>query len=177
MRKVSGKLRKGCWIGLSVVLVLFLGVGLFFGPAVSDFLKVYGWDALRKPPKHAYSATSEQNLKALYQGMTLYHESEGQFPEASGWMDAIRTRLLSNDLARGEAEKKLVRPDLLGNTNEFGYAMNEVASAKYRDDLKDLAKTPLIYESKQTKKNAVGDGTSDRIGLAIAVDGTIIQAP
>lgn len=175
--RVAGKRRKGCLIASGVVAAAVLGAGIFYGPTLLDFLKVFGIEGLQKPEKHAYSATSEQNLKALYQGMLLYHESEGQFPEASGWMDAIRPRLLSNDLAKGEADKKLIRPDLAGSPDTYGYAMNDLASAKYKDDIKDPAKTPLLYETKQTSRNAKGDGKEDRIGMAIAVDGTILRNP
>ena len=169
------KSRKGCKIGCAVVVILLIGPAWFYGPALIDFLNTYGIFFWRKPEKHAYSATSEQNLKAIYQGLMLYHESEGQFPNSDGWMDAIENRIKSNDLAKGESGKKLIRPDLLTHPGEFGYAMNDAASAKYKDDVKDPATTPLIYESKETAKNAHGDPAKDRDGLAISVSGAIIK--
>jgi hypothetical protein len=169
------KSRKGCKIGCGVFVVILVGLGVFLGPTLSDIVKVYGWDFWRKPDKHAYSATSEQNLKAIYQAMSLYHESEGQFPDASGWMDAMQNRLESNDLKKGEAKKKLIRPDLIGQADQYGYSMNDAASAKYKDDIKDPSTTPLIYESKETTKNAHGDPTKNRDGLAISVDGKILK--
>ncbi|MBC8063858.1 MAG: hypothetical protein H7Y17_03445 [Chlorobia bacterium] len=171
------RVRKGCWIVFGILGTMFLAVALFYGPAVCDFIGVYGLDALSKPEKHAYSATSEKNLKAIYQGMMLYHESEGQFPDASGWMDAIENRLQSNDLAKGEGAKKLIRPDLGGNPGEFGYAMNDAASAKYKDDVKDPSNTPLVFESKATSRNEHGDPEKSRSGLAITVDGKILKGP
>jgi hypothetical protein len=167
--------RRGCKWALLIVGLAFLGVVLFYGPTVCDFVKTYGIDALRKPEKHAYSATSEQNLRALYQAMSLYHESEGQFPDANGWMDAIENRLQSNDLKRGEGLKKLIRPDLAGQAGKYGYAMNDLASANFKDDIKDPSTTPLLYESKLESKNAHGNPADDRIGLAISVDGKILK--
>lgn len=169
------KRKKGCLIAAAVLGALFLGAGAFYGPAILDFYKVYGPDILSKPERHKYAATSEQNLKAIYQGMMLYHESEGQFPLAEGWMDAIANRLKSNDLEKGEAEKKLIRPDLAGTSGAFGYAMNESTSGKYKDDVADPGTTPLIYESKQTARNAKGDARDDRDGLAISVSGAILK--
>ncbi len=171
------KFRKGCKIGCTTLGVIFLGLVLFYGPALCDFAKVFGKDLLTDPEKHAYSATSEENLKAIYQAMEIYHESEGQYPEANAWMDAIQNRLKTNDLKRGEEQKKLIRPDLLGQEGKFGYAMNSAASGKYKDDVPDPSTTPLIYESKETGKNAHGDPKENRDGLAIAVDGTILRGP
>ncbi len=168
------KNRRGCKIGCGIVGALFLGVILFFGKPACDLLKHFD---IIPPPKHEYSATSEENLKALYQAMSMYHDSEGQYPEANGWMDAISNRLKTNDLQKGEEMKKLVRPDLLEQDGKYGYAMNDAASAKYKDDIKDPAKTPLLFESKTTEKNAHGDPKESRIGMAITVDGTILKQP
>lgn len=169
------KSRKGRKIGCSIVAVILLAVTWFAGPPLLDLGR--GGFLSCAPPKHEYSATSEQNLKAIYQAMMLYHESEGQFPEASGWMDAIGNRISSNDLKKGEEKKKLIRPDLLGQDGKFGYAMNPAASAKYKDDVKDPSTTPLIFESKETARNANGDPEKSRDGLAISVDGTILKQP
>ena len=169
------KSRKGCWTVVWLLAAVLLAAALFYGPTLLNFLNVYGIDALRKPEKHRYDATSEQNLKALYQGMMLHHDSEGQFPPADKWMDAIESRLRTNDLLKAEEKKKLVRPDLSGQAGAYGYAMNDVAGDKYKEDIKDPATTPLIYESKQTARNAHGDPATDRDGLAIAVDGSILR--
>jgi hypothetical protein len=169
------KSRKGCWVVLGIFGFVFLAAALFYGPAISDFLKVYGIESLTKPERHKYNATSEENLKALYQGMILFHDSEGQFPPADKWMDSIESRLRTNDLIKAEEKKKLIRPDLVGQPNKFGYAMNDLAGTKYKEDVKDPATTPLIYESKQTGRNAHGDPTTDLDGIAIAIDGNIIR--
>ena len=167
------KRRKGCWIATAIVGLLLICAGVFYGPTLRDFWKVYG-PVLGPVERHAYRAGSEENLKAIYQGLMLYHESEGQFPNANNWMDAIKNRIKTNDLIRGEAEKKLVRPDLLGQADQFGYAMNDSVAGKYKDDISDPDHTPLIFESKSKVRNAHGDPKSERTGLAISVSGKVL---
>ena len=172
---VKKRRRKGCLIGCGIVGVIVLGGAIFYGPVLNDFYKRGMFDFILHPVRqHAYSATSEQNLKALYVALGLYHESEGQYPDSTHWMDAIENRINTYDLAKGEAEKKLIRPDLLGQDGKFGYAMNDAASGKYKDDIKD-PKTPQIFESKDVSRTAHGDPAKVRQGLAIAVDGTILK--
>jgi hypothetical protein len=127
-----------------------------------------------------YNATTESNLKAIHTALMLYHDSEGQFPEASGWMDAIQNRLLVNDMTGEEAAKKLVSPSLQGKTGQFGYAMNDKAGAKYKDDIDP--KMPLVFDSSDTARNAHGSPDTlapkpprDGQNLAVAVDGTILK--
>jgi len=172
--KPPKKRRKGCLVVLGVLALAFICAAIFYGPTLWDLYKTYG-DALFKPEKQKYSATSESNLQALFQGLRLHHDSEGQFPNADRWMDDIENRLKSNNLAKGEAEKKLIRPDLLGQAGKFGYAMNDAVSGKYSGDVSKPGETILIYESKQNGRNAHGDPTNDRDGLAITVDGTILK--
>jgi hypothetical protein len=68
--------------------------------------------------------------------------------------------------------KKLIRPGL--SEGQFGYAFNDAASGKYKDDLKEPAKTALVFESMETQKNAHGDPARLRKGIAISVDGTVL---
>ncbi len=128
-----------------------------------------------------YQATETGNLKSLYTAMMLYHESEGQWPQAAGWMDAIKNRVVSADLAKGEADKKFVSPSLSGKAGQFGYAMNDKASGKYRGEIKD-PKVPLLFVSSNTSRNAHGDPKQlvpmpARPGgnLGITVDGSIVK--
>lgn len=170
------KRRKGCWITSGVFAAILVVAGLFFGPTLKDFYKRGLLDFILNPPKkHAYSASSEENLKALYTAMALYHESEGQYPDASGWMDGLKGYLEPNDLQKGEGQKKLIRPDFLGQDGKYGYAMNDAASAKYKEDIKAPKDTPLIYESKDTGRNAHGDPAKQREGLAISMTGEILK--
>jgi len=128
-----------------------------------------------------YNASEVNNLKALYTAMMLYHESEGQWPQGNGWMDAIKNRVATADLAGGEADKKFVSPSLAGQPGQYGYAMNDLASGKYKGDIKDK-KTPLLFDSSDTSRNAHGDPAKllpkpPRPGgnVGIAVDGTILK--
>src|SRR5690349_2498627 len=93
------KSRKGLKIGCGILGVLFLGAILFYGPVLYDFWKRGFFE--KAPEKHAYSATSEKNLRAIHQAMVQFHESEGQYPDSSKWMDAIENYIHSNDLQKG----------------------------------------------------------------------------
>jgi hypothetical protein len=173
----KGRALKRVGIGCLGLVVVLAALVAFTGPGkdVQNLWRNGAIQALLFPPaKRTYTATNESNLKALHTALMLYHESEGQFPAANGWMDAIGPRIATSDMAAGESEKKLVRPDLAGKANEFGYGLNAKAAGKYKDDVGD-GKTLLIYESKQTARNAAGDPATDRDGMAITIDGTIVR--
>jgi hypothetical protein len=166
-------------IGCAVVLIVLV---MMFGKTVKD-LWSHGFfeAALSSEQTRKYNATSENNLKTLYNAMTQYHESEGQYPDAKKWMDAIKSFGSASDLAKGEADKKFVTPSLEGKPGQFGYAMNDAASKKYKGDIKD-PKTVLIFDSSDTSRNAHGDPKAllpspARPGgnLGIAVDGTLVK--
>lgn len=142
--------------------------------AVLTAIKIYQEQAADSKT-HDYSGNSIENLRRMRTAMLLYSDSEDHFPEGNGWMDAIDTRLQTADLNKGEAEKKLVRPDLLGQSGLYGYAMNDACAGKFKGDIKDPNLTPLIFESSETGKNAHGDPAKIRKGIAITVDGTIIR--
>jgi hypothetical protein len=129
-----------------------------------------------KPPPHAYAGDSKDNLRMMRTALLGYEESEGLFPEAGGWMDAIQNRLKTDDLKKGEGAKKLIRPDLLDQSGKFGYAINDKVGGQYHGDIKD-PKTPLIFESTPTDRNAHGDPATigKAGGLVITVDGTILE--
>lgn len=151
--------------------MVLVGLTIWLWPFIVYFLT-----HLQGDPERSYHGSSVDNLKAMYNAMNLYHDSEGQFPDSAGWMDAIQNRIYEADLKKGEAEKKLIRPALSGNAGQYGYAMNDEASKKYKDDIKDK-KLPLIFESTATERNAHGDPKTLRRphGLAISVDGTILE--
>ena len=105
----------------------------------------------------------------------LYHESEGQFPVAKGWMDAIQNRMRASNMSPEEAQKKLVRPDLMPpKAGVFGYAMNDALSGKYKGDIKN-PKTVLVFESIQTDRNAHGDPSTAKGRMGVAIDGSIVR--
>lgn len=146
--------RRNCSIGCAAALVVLAGVGVWVGPVVRDFVRA-GFLS-QSDDRRVYSGTSMENLKALHAAMMLYHESEGQFPKAEGWMDAIEDRLVTATLPREEAVKKLVNPVLPEAEGVYGYAMNSAASGKFVDDIEDPAATPLIFDSRDTGRNAHG---------------------
>jgi len=123
----------------------------------------------RAPAKKKYAAPGTERLMAIHTALSLYHDPEGQFPAANGWMDAIENRLATNDLKKGEAEKKLHRPDL--PDGQYGYSINAEAAGKYKDDLKPGA--ALVFESKATTRNASGNPKTDASGASIGIDGKV----
>jgi hypothetical protein len=166
-------------LGCTVVLVALI---LMFGQTIRDLWSHGFLDAYLSPDQtRKYNASSTSNLKMLYNAMSQYHESEGQFPKSTNWMDAIKSYGAASDLAKGEADKKFVTPSLAGKPGQYGYAMNDVASGKFKGDLKD-PKTVLIFDSSDTSRNAHGDPKKlapapARLGgnLGITVDGTIVK--
>jgi hypothetical protein len=167
----KAKLKLGCLI---VATLAFSFVAWFYGPLVLALWHIGLFD--KKSEAHAYDGTSVDNLKYMRTALLGYEESEGQFPEASGWVEAIQNRLNTDDLKKGEAVKKLVHPEFVGQPGKFGYAFNDALSQKYHDDIKD-GKTPMIFESTTTDRNAHGDPAKLRKpgGLAIALDGTVLK--
>jgi hypothetical protein len=163
-------------IGFGIVAAIALLV-LFATPQGKDFRNLWSNGTIQAmlfpAAKRTYSASDQKNLEAICQGLMLYEDSEGQFPKANGWMDAIENRIKVSDMNGNESNKKLVRPDLSGKPGEYGFAINDKAAGKYKDDAG--AKTILVYESKQTVRNAHGDPARDRDGMAINVDGTIVK--
>ena len=172
-------------VGAGLLIVVALGAGGLFltapGQAIRD---IWGTGALQaamsEPEMRAYHASTESNFKAIYTAMKIYEESEGAFPPADRWMDAIKGRMVVSDMTEEEAAKKLVSPSCVGKAGEFGYAMNEAASGKYSGDLD--AKMPLIFDSSDTKRNASGSPekllpSPPRAGknMAVSVDGKLID--
>ena len=170
----------GCLGVLSLVLVVFLFTPL--GHTIRTLWKRGYLDSYVSPDsERKYQAGETENLKALYTAMNLYHESEGQYPHANGWMDAIKSRTSTSDLAKGEADRKFISPSLADKPGQFGYAMNDDASAKYKGDLKN-PKEPLLFVSSDTSRNAHGDPKKllpnpPRPGgnIGIAIDGSIVK--
>jgi hypothetical protein len=127
-----------------------------------------------------YNANNEANLKALRLALMAYHESEGEFPDASGWMDAIKSRVKVDNMSSAESDKKFVNPLYPAKTGVFGYALNDAASRKYKGDLKK--NTILIFDSTDTAWNAHGDPVKLRPAkpfpggqVGITVEGSIVR--
>jgi hypothetical protein len=140
----------GCLAALVIAWQAYLWV-----PVLWDLWRAgYG----QTEAQHGYSATNQDNLRALHTALMRYHESEEKFPPADKWMDAIEPYLYTEDLKKGEEQKKLVHPMFWPpNGRDFGYALNDACAGKYKDDIKDPDNTPLVFDSKDTSRNAHGD--------------------
>ena len=124
----------------------------------------------------AYKGDIIDRLKAMQIAANLYHSSEDVYPKVDKWMDDLLIRLQTQNLKKGEAEKKLRRPDVEANPDQYGFAINTAVAGKYKGDLKD-PKTILIFECKETKKNASGDPKTEGKpnGEGITISGEIVK--
>ena len=160
------------------LVVLAILTGLYFSGPGQAFRDLWRHNVIQslisKPAERDYEPGRRANLNALYVAIMLYHDSEGQFPASSGWMDAIKNHLHTTDMSDQEARKKLIRPNMPNpGPNDYGYAMNDAASLKYKGDIKDPS-MPLLFESPDLKWNAHGT-PAPQGGLGISVAGQIVQ--
>lgn len=160
------------------LLVVGLGAAVFFGyPVVQNYLVAKRNGFLDPVEREGYAPTTQGNLKAIHTALMLYADSEGQFPEGSGWMDAIENRLQTNKLKAGEGLKKLRSPRFSGDS-EYGYALNPACAAKYPGDIREPNKTILVFDTEESKKNASADPSSGlKGGLGITVSGDVVELP
>ncbi|MEZ0326130.1 MAG: hypothetical protein ACAH95_09500 [Fimbriimonas sp.] len=180
---MAGKAKVLKRFGWGFLALAVAGVGFLFltepGKAYRDIWRTGAVQAaIAGTEMRQYNATTEANLRAIHTALMMYHDSEGQFPLAEGWMDAIQNRIGTADMEGSEAQKKLISPSLQGQPNQFGYAMNDKASGKYKDDLDP--NIPLVFDSSDTSRNAHGSPEKlapnpPRAGqnLAISVSGKL----
>lgn len=155
---------------LGVVGAVIVGLCIWMSPLIRALIKV---GLPSDTEQRTYSATSIENLQAIRTALLLYHDNEGQFPEASGWMEAIQPMLKTNDLSAEEAGKKLKNPSITDlKPDEFGYSLNPACSAKYKGDLPET--TILVFESPaDRKRNAAGNPNSAEGLHGITIDGNV----
>ena len=155
-----------------MVLVIIVGVGIWAYPTIRDLLTLAPHDE----KKIGWTPGTEVNLKALYTGMMLQHDSDGQFPQGAQWMDLVIKRVRNETLQAGAENEKFIDPRAGARSGEFGFAMNDAAAGKYKDDIKDKT-MPLIFESTDTKWDAHGDPTKigRKNGIGISVEGKIVR--
>ncbi|MBX3112197.1 MAG: hypothetical protein KF857_09325 [Fimbriimonadaceae bacterium] len=159
-----------------VAAVVALGVigaaWYYFGPLVG-FLNRTGY--LEGTTRRTYKGDSVANLKAIQTAIMSYYDSEGQFPDGSGWMDEAFNRMKTADMADSETKKKLHGPS--GGESGFGYSFNEALSQKTKSEAGDPATTVLAYESHDAAWNAHGDpGAEAKIdpqAKAVTLDGQV----
>jgi hypothetical protein len=148
--------RKRMKKGFQALGIVVLALAAYFGyPIARVALAAVRQGFFEKSQPEKYVSTTQSNLQAIYKGIMLYHDSEGQFPASTGWMDAIQNRIQSGTMTSEEAAKKLVDPSFAGQLGKYGYAMNDAVSQKYLGDLKDKS-TILVFMSSDTGKNAHG---------------------
>lgn len=174
MRTQRAAVKKPVLIGCSVVGVVLIALALFYGPTLLNLSKAGFFSSA--PEKQAWHPDTEKNLKALYTGMKLQHDSDGVFPNSAQWMEKVQNRVKTETLKKGDEAKKFVDPAAGGAPGVYGFAMNDAASEKYIDDIKDK-KMPLIFESTETGWNAHGDPAKigRKGGIGVAVDGSIVR--
>lgn len=170
--------KKGLKIGCGILALAALVFGIWLYPTIRDLASLGLFD---RASRHDYTGTVQQNLKAIHTALMLYHDSEQQFPAASGWMDAVKTRLKTDDLNKDQEFNKLRDPRVAGKDSEvYGFAMNRAVQGKYKDDIKDPDHTILVFCSSKLGWNAFGDpavdGPRDELrggNLAVTVSGKI----
>lgn len=138
-----------------ILLVLALGIGFILFKLGPTAYVAWKRGFFTPQMRSTYDGSTDENLKNLRQALMMYQESEGQLPDASGWMDAAWLRTKTADLTEEEARKKFRVPGMTGE--DFGYAMNSELSQKYGGDLPQ--DTILLFDSKDLKWNASGKPT------------------
>lgn len=164
---------------IAVILVIFVYFAGRVGQAAWVFYKHGIFDA--PTGDRIYHGDRIARLQALRTALMAYQTSEGQFPDASGWMDAITNRIQSDDMATQQSDRKL-RDPAVSDRAGYGFGFNSALSNKYIGDIKNQDTTVLIYTSKDTAKNAQGDPNKSlpeppRGGenLGITVSGKVIK--
>ncbi|MDX2065545.1 MAG: hypothetical protein SFX74_07380 [Fimbriimonadaceae bacterium] len=158
-------------IAVGVVAIVVIGLGIWVGPVIRDVIRA---GFLESVSVEKYRAGREENLRAIHTALTLYHDSEGAYPPADRWMDAIENRLRINKMTAEEALAKLRTPGAKGDA--FGYALATTAAEKYRDDIPGDPKL-LVLEAPNAPRNHAVDGRPSAERWAITVDGKILPAP
>lgn len=153
---------------LAALIVFVVGLAVWLGPVVASFNRAGFFE---KAEQQTYEGTSADNLRALHTALMLYQESEGQLPQAAGWMDAAKTYVRTADLLPGQEMRKFVHPDNEGKDQAFGYAMNPDAESKPTAELPPT--TVLLFESEDPAWNAHAQPEGQ--GLAITLAGEVID--
>ncbi len=167
MKLQSGRACRSCLVGCLVVIALLVAGYFLAGPSTvlalfktAVYAKKEGF--LDPEQQRQWEGTSKQNLQALQTAILKYADSEGQFPKADSWMDAIQPYIKTADLSEEEAKKKFVNPLLQpAKAGVYGYAMNDALSEKLVEDVKDPQRVVLLFDSAKAGWNAHGDPKKD----------------
>jgi prepilin-type processing-associated H-X9-DG protein len=112
-------------------------------------------------PQQASAVSCPENLKHLYAALAEYASDWDGLPPAKAWMDCIDT----DEFATVKAHPEWLRCPEAPASAGFGYAMNRSAvsgklGGKALNALPNAAKTPLLYDSSDTGRNASDAFTS-----------------
>lgn len=146
-------MRKGLKVFGCLVALLAIGGAVFYGPTLWDFYKAGLFERPLEPT--VYEGDTRSNLEALHRALMATHDSDGAFPKASEWMEAIKPRMSTS--GEKQWELKYVSPALRGKDGQYGYALNEEVSGRYVDDITDPKTTLLVFDSRDASWNAHGD--------------------
>ena len=172
MNTQAGAAKKTLLTIIGVILVLIIGVGVWAWPTIRNLASLLP----SSEKKQGWTPDTVVNLKALYTGMMLQHDSDGQFPKSDQWMDKIIIRVRTETLKKGAEKEKFVDPAAGEQPGAYGFAMNDAASEKYKEEIKDK-KMPIIFQSTDTSWNAHGDPAKigRKGGIGIALDGSQVK--
>jgi hypothetical protein len=169
--------KKGCLIGFgtALVAVLLLLFATSFGKGLRDILKS---GLLYEAKQEKFTANVDEQLKMMHAAAMTHHQSEEKFPEGVVWMDDVLKRMQTQDLLPGEAEKKLIRPDLANQPGKYGFGFNVELAGRYKGEITDDRKI-LIFTSKGDAKNVVGNPSKDGLkgGKGITLSGDVVNLP
>ncbi|MFN8138260.1 MAG: hypothetical protein U0R49_00515 [Fimbriimonadales bacterium] len=143
------RIRWGIITPLIIVIALLLTIGKGYLGKLPALFEIYC------TPKRKFSSESSlENLKFVGTALSLYLESNDCYPPAEKWVDEIEKYLHVADMDDKESRKKLRAPEFADSKNEYGFAFNAELSRKWRDEVKDPASVPAIYDSTKTERNA-----------------------
>jgi hypothetical protein len=161
------------WVryGLVGIGLLLVGLAVWVGPVLVAAKRAGLLDATEA---EKYQPSREANLKAIATALNLVHDSDGAYPKAENWMDAIGNRLQRNGMTPAEAQSKLTRPGLDPAAGQFGYAYNRKVAGKYRDDLPNKDEF-LVTESRTLTRNFASDGNLESELWGVTVQGKLVK--
>lgn len=178
MNPMSGKAPRLLTIGCGLMVLVVVGLMAWLGPVLLAFEREGFLDPAQR---REWEGDSRANLKALAVAVQKFNTSEDRLPDADQWMDQIAVYLRTYDITAEDAKLKLVNP-LVQPAGEgvYGYSFNEALSGKFLDEVPNSDRTVLIFDGKDTGRNAHGDPATDQAtpprpggNLAVTVSGEV----
>jgi hypothetical protein len=140
------------WLPVAVLALLAAVIGKGFLGLIPKWLEI------QCAPRRTFSSTSSmQNLKAVGTALSIYLETNDCYPPKDRWVDELEKYMHTADMDDSETRKKLRAPEYENTTDKYGFALNGQLSSKSKSEIKDPEKTPCIYDSTKTERNAYDD--------------------